>query len=70
MFLDSILEVTKLVGSGAIGGAVGAWSAWGVEKRRSKLAYRRELVKSWRQMVLDVTRTYEKGARRMFHFQN
>ena len=59
MFLDSILEVTKLVSSGAIGGVVGAWSAWGVEKRRSKLAYRRELVKSWRQMVFDVTRTYE-----------
>jgi len=59
MFLDSILEVTKLVASGAVGGAVAAWSNWGVEKRRSKLAYRRELVKSWRKMVLDVTRTYE-----------
>jgi hypothetical protein len=59
MFLDSILEVTKLVASGAVGGAVAAWSNWGVEKRRSKLAYRRELAISWRKMVLDVTRTYE-----------
>lgn len=59
MFLDSILEVTKLVVSGAVGGGVAAWSNWGVEKRRSKLAYRRELVTSWRKMVLEVTRTYE-----------
>ena len=58
-FQEKILGVTKLVASGAVGGAVAAWSNWGVEKRRSKLAYRRELVKSWRKMVLDVTRTYE-----------
>lgn len=58
-FQEKILAVTKLVASGAVGGAVAAWSNWGVEKRRSKLAYRRELVKSWRKMVLDVTRTYE-----------
>src|SRR5437867_3971825 len=59
MFLDSIWEIAKLVVSGALGGTAAAWSNWGSEKRRSKLAYRRELVKSWREMVLDVTRTYE-----------
>jgi hypothetical protein len=59
MFLDSVLEVTKLVASGAVGGVAAAWSNWGLEKRRSKLAYRRQLVVSWRKMVLDVTRTYE-----------
>jgi hypothetical protein len=59
MFLDSIAEIAKLVASGALGGTAAAWSNWGVEKRRNKLAYRRELVQSWRKMVLDVTRTYE-----------
>jgi hypothetical protein len=59
MFLDSIWEIAKLVASGALGGTAAAWSNWGIEKRRSKLAYRRELIESWRKMVLDVTRTYE-----------
>jgi hypothetical protein len=59
MFLDSIGEIAKLVASGAFGGTAVAWINWGIEKRRSKLAYRRELVKAWRKMVLDVTRTYE-----------
>jgi len=55
MFLDSILEVTKLVASGAVGGAVAAWSNWGVEKRRSKLAYRREAYFSLKPHLLSET---------------
>jgi hypothetical protein len=59
MLLDSIFELTKLVATGAVGGLAVAWSNWGVEKRRSKLAYRRELVTEWRKMVQRVAHIYE-----------
>lgn len=39
--------VLGLVG-GLVGSLIGPWVQWGIEKRRSKLAFKREQIKRWR----------------------
>ena len=59
--MDEFLKVfiPAVIGlvTGAIGSLIAPWVNWGVEKRRQKLAYRRELIAGWRKMVQEVTRT-------------
>jgi hypothetical protein len=61
---DSAFEIIKLVLSGAFGGALGglvvAWSNWGIEKRRQKLNYQRELIAAWRKMISSTQSVYRK----------
>lgn len=46
----SDLVVTALIGlvGGAIGALAAPWAQWGVDKRRERIAHRRELVRAWR----------------------
>ncbi|HLL74197.1 MAG TPA: hypothetical protein VK421_02955 [Pyrinomonadaceae bacterium] len=48
-----ILAVIGVVG-GAFGSMFAPWANWGVEKRKQRLAYRRELVVKWREMLVSI----------------
>jgi hypothetical protein len=68
---DQIL--TAIIGgiAGLIGGGIVAiiapWIKWGIEKRKQKLAYRRELITNWRAMIFNVMSVYEEvGAETFF----
>ena len=37
--------------TGSISSLLAPWAIWGIEKRRQKLAYRRELIAKWRRML-------------------
>lgn len=39
--------------TGTIVSIFAPWIHWGIEKKRSKLAAQRELIKQWREMLLD-----------------
>ena len=60
----SLWEIIKLVLTGAFGGALGgavvAWSNWGIEKRRQKLNYQHELIAAWRKLISSSQATYRK----------
>jgi hypothetical protein len=62
MTTDIIVEIIKLLVTGAFGGAFGgtlvAWVNWRIEKRRQKLSYQRELITSWRKMLFDALQTF------------
>jgi hypothetical protein len=47
-----VIAIITLI-AGAVGGTVASLVNWGIEKRKQKLAYRRELVASWRKMIAD-----------------
>lgn len=44
--------------TGSIGSLFAPWANWGIEKRKQKLAYRRELIAKWRAMVKDITTSH------------
>ena len=46
--------------SALIGGVIVAWANWGIEKRKQKLLYRKELIASWRNMLADAA-AYQKN---------
>ena len=56
---DIFAELLKLFVAGAAGGAVAAWANWGVEKKRQKLTYRKELIAAWRKMASEVDQAYK-----------
>ncbi|PIU56054.1 MAG: hypothetical protein COS87_03310 [Chloroflexi bacterium CG07_land_8_20_14_0_80_45_17] len=37
--------------AGVIGSLVAPWVHWGIEKRRQKINYRRQLIKEWREEI-------------------
>jgi hypothetical protein len=37
--------------AGVIGSLVAPWVHWGIEKRRQKMNYRRQLIKEWREEI-------------------
>ena len=49
---DILSLLTALGVGGVIGGVVTHYSRWTVEKTRMRVAYRRELIKSWRTELL------------------
>ena len=53
-------EIAIAVVSLLVGAIVGPYINWGIEKRKQKLAYKRELITSWRAMLAD---TREEGER-------
>jgi hypothetical protein len=52
-------EIGIAIVSLIIGAIVGPYINWGIEKKKQKLAYRRELVSKWRAMLQEVAQ--EKG---------
>ena len=42
-----------------VGAIIGPYVNWGIEKKKQKLAYRRDLVAKWRAMLQEVA--HEKG---------
>jgi hypothetical protein len=44
--------------TGSISSLIAPWANWGIEKRKQKLAYRRELIGKWRKMIQDVLYDY------------
>jgi hypothetical protein len=53
-----VAAVSAVVG-GLIPGIVAPHVAWGIEKRKQKLVYRRELISKWRAMLQEIAQ--EKG---------
>jgi hypothetical protein len=51
---EILIAVISLVAGGLLGPSVN----WGIEKKKQKLTYRKELVGKWRDMLADVTKTY------------
>jgi len=45
-----ISGVFGLIG-GTVASLVAPWVQWGIEKRRNKMTYRRQLVESWREYI-------------------
>lgn len=45
--------------TGGIASIVAPWVNWGIEKRRQRLEYRRELVRDWRRMVVNIQAGYD-----------
>jgi hypothetical protein len=59
MLIDATIQVAIIGGvaglvTGVIGSLIAPWANWLIEKRKQKLAYRRELVAKWRKMVEEV----------------
>jgi hypothetical protein len=44
--------------TGSIGSLFAPWANWGVEKRRKKHEYRKDLIKEWREMLAHTTFAY------------
>src|SRR5437667_1750876 len=40
--------------TGGIASIISPWANWGIEKRKEKLAYRRELIRKWRVMIAEL----------------
>jgi hypothetical protein len=62
--MDTNLKIALVAGlGGLVGGLLSAIVAphvnWGIEKRKQKLEYRRQLIKSWRNMITWVAFEYE-----------
>jgi hypothetical protein len=53
-----VIAVIGLI-AGAVGGIAVAWVNWGIEKRKQKLIYRRELIAKWRSMIEMATFAFE-----------
>lgn len=49
-------EILIAVVSLVVGAIVGPYINWGIEKRKQKLAYRRELVRKWRAMLAEAAK--------------
>ena len=49
--------------AGILGGFISPWVNWGIEKKRQKLFYRRELISKWRKMVKEATRIIEENTK-------
>lgn len=45
--------VTAIIGliSGALGSLIAPWIHWSIEKRKSKLEYKKSLISNWRQFI-------------------
>jgi hypothetical protein len=55
-------EIAIAVISLVVGAILGPYINWGIEKRKQKLAYQRELITKWRAMVEDIaSRQLEKN---------
>lgn len=50
---DKVLPLILAFIAGALGSIIAPWVNWRIEKRRQQLAYRKELVASWRKMPED-----------------
>jgi hypothetical protein len=55
---EKILIPVFSLGSAVIGGVIASWANWGVEKRKQKLTYRKELICSWRKMLEDIAQIH------------
>jgi predicted YcjX-like family ATPase len=53
--MQTFLSIVLGFVAGIAGSLIAPWVNWGVEKRRQKLAHRRELISRWRKMIRDVT---------------
>ena len=53
--MQTLLSIVFGFVSGVAGSLIAPWVNWGIEKRRQKLTYRRDLIANWRKMVKDVT---------------
>lgn len=51
LLLNKILPALLGFLAGVVGSLVAPWVKWGIEKRREKLKYKRELIRSWREYV-------------------
>jgi len=62
---DTVLAAIVGAVAGIITGSIGAlfapWATWGIEKRKQKLAHRRELIVKWRKMVEDFAKSDRSG---------
>ncbi|MCA1566828.1 MAG: hypothetical protein LC803_14525 [Acidobacteria bacterium] len=56
--LAAIVGAVAGIITGSIGSLFAPWANWGIEKRREKLAYKRELIAKWRVMVRDITTSH------------
>lgn len=59
--MDTTLKIALVAGLGAVIGslltvAIGPHVMWGIEKRKQKLAHRRELVAKWREMAAETSK--------------
>jgi hypothetical protein len=52
--LAAIVGAVAGIITGSIGSLFAPWANWGIEKRKQKLAYQRELVIKWRAMIEEV----------------
>jgi hypothetical protein len=53
---DKIILALIGIFGGGIGSLFAPWANWGIEKRKQKLAHRRELVAKWREMVAETSK--------------
>lgn len=44
--------------TGSIGSLFAPWANWGIEKRRKRLEYRKDLIKGWRELIAHTTFAY------------
>ena len=51
LLLNKILPALLGFLAGIVGSLVAPWVNWGIEKRRERLRYKRELIRSWREYV-------------------
>jgi hypothetical protein len=51
ILLNKILPALIGFIAGALGSIVAPWVNWGIEKKREKLKYKREMIKSWREFI-------------------
>jgi len=59
--MDSALQIALIAAAGGlvgglITGIIAPHVAWGIEKKKQKLSYRRELISKWRAMLQEVAR--------------
>ena len=52
--MDKVILAAIALVSGAIGSLFAPWANWGIEKRKQKLEYRKELIKRWRAMLAEL----------------
>ncbi|GEM_PF-1091195 len=45
--------------TGVLGSLIAPWVHWGIEKKKQKLNYRKELIAKWRQMVRELLKYYD-----------
>lgn len=54
--MDTKVQIALIAGllgfsGGVVGSLIAPWVNWGIEKRREKLKYRRDLVQRWREAI-------------------